>query len=49
MNERPFKIVTNQILRDSRIERRIIEMNRERMLYLMLVIGAILLLLALLW
>ena len=49
MNERPFKIVTNEILRDTRTERRIIEMNRERMMYMMLVIGAILLLLALLW
>jgi uncharacterized integral membrane protein len=43
------KIITNEILRDSRTERRIIEMNRERFIYMILLVGAILLLLALLW
>lgn len=43
------KIVTNRILRDERIERRIVEANRERFLYALLVVGGILLLLGLLW
>jgi hypothetical protein len=44
-----FRIVTNRILRDHRTERRIIEMNRERFLYAILLLGAIFMLLALLW
>jgi hypothetical protein len=38
-----LKIVTNRILRDERTERRIIEINRERYLYIMIVIGGVLL------
>jgi len=39
MNEH-FKIVTNTILRDERIERRIQEMARERVIYIMILAGA---------
>jgi hypothetical protein len=44
-----FKIVTNRILRDERTERTIIEMNRERFFYGMLLMGSVMLFLAILW
>lgn len=43
------RIVTNPILRDERTERFIQEQNRERLLYVMLLVGAICLLLGILW
>lgn len=44
-----IRIVTNPVLRDERIERRIIEMNRTRMLYGLLLAGAVLILVAIIW
>jgi hypothetical protein len=41
-------IVTNQVLRDERTERRIQEINRERAFYFMILIGAVLTLYAVL-
>lgn len=43
------KIITNRVLRNEGIERRIIEDNRTRYMYVMLATGGCLLLLALLW
>ena len=43
------RIVTNRILRDESIERRIIEQNRERLMYVMMLAGGIMLVIALLW
>lgn len=45
----PVKIVTNQVLRDERTERRIMDMNKMRVYYLMLTIGSIMILIMLLW
>jgi hypothetical protein len=44
-----LKIITNRILRDERIERRIIEENRERIFYTMILIGGVLVLIAMLY
>ena len=45
----PVRIVTNPLLRDERTERMIQELNRERVLYMMMLAGAVLLLVAILW
>ena len=39
----PFRIVRTKVLRNERLERRVIEGNRERNLYYMMLAGAILL------
>ena len=44
----PLKIVINPILRDERTERRIQEMYREKITYIMILVGASLLIFALL-
>jgi hypothetical protein len=44
-----FRIVTNPILRDERIERRIIEKNREDLLLKLLLAGAVLILVAVIY
>jgi hypothetical protein len=46
---RPYKIVTNQILRDVSTERKIIEMARESIMYVMLATGGVLILIAIMW
>ena len=46
---RTFKIVTDSIVRDPRMERRIIEYNRDRTLYMLLFIGSVLIMLGILW
>ena len=46
---RTFKIITDSIVRDPRLERRIIEYNRDRTLYILLFAGAILVMLGILW
>lgn len=45
----PVRIVTNPILRDERTERRIMEFYRMRTYYGLLVAGAVMLLIALMW
>jgi hypothetical protein len=44
-----FRIVTNRILRNESIERSIIEMNRSRMMYALMVAGGVLLVVAMAW
>jgi hypothetical protein len=44
-----FIIAKTPVVRDERLERRIIEYNRERMAYIMLIAGSALLLLAILY
>lgn len=44
-----FKIVTNQFLRDSRLERRIVEYNRERIAMMMILAGCVLLVVGIIW
>jgi len=44
-----FKILKAPLLRDPRTERRIIELNRERFIYILLVTGAILVLFGIVW
>lgn len=44
----PIRIVTNRILRDERTERRIMELQRDRMYYILMLFGAVLLIIALL-
>lgn len=43
---RDTKIVLNKVLRNSGIERKVQEMNRENLLYMMLAIGGVLLFVA---
>jgi hypothetical protein len=43
------KVVTNRILRDEHTERRIQEMRREELLYLMLAIGGALMLFSIIY
>ena len=47
MQARTFKIVTNKLLRDTAVERRLIETNRENIMYMMLAAGGVLMLYAL--
>jgi hypothetical protein len=44
-----FKIITDRVTRDPRLERRLIEYNRDRVAYIMLLIGGIFMLTAMLW
>lgn len=44
-----FKIVTNRIVRDERTERRIIEMQRERIFLGLMLAGALMILYVLVW
>jgi hypothetical protein len=44
-----FKILTHSGVRDPSTERKIIELNRERVMYGFMLAGAILLLVAILW
>jgi hypothetical protein len=44
-----FNIVTDTIVRDARMERRIIEQNRDRLLYAILLLGSVLMLMAVLY
>jgi len=44
-----LKIVQTDILRDSRLERRVIEYNREMLLYLMTIAGSAMILFAFIW
>ena len=46
---RTFKIVTDNIVRDPRIERRIIEYNRDRVLYVLLLSGSVLMFVSMIW
>lgn len=48
MKER-FRIVTNKMLRDSGVERRIIEYNRERDALLMMIVGAVIVFISMIW
>lgn len=48
MKER-FKIITGVTVRDPRLERRIIEYNREKVLYGIILAGAVMILLAVLY
>ena len=43
------KIVTDNVVRDPRIERSIVEYNRDKMLYIMLFLGGALIFLAIMW
>lgn len=44
-----FRISTDKVTRDPRLERRLIEYNRDRYAYFMLLFGSIMLLLAIIW
>lgn len=44
-----FKIITNNVIRDPSTERKIIELNQERVMFGFMLAGAILLLVAILW
>jgi hypothetical protein len=44
-----LKIVKTDILRDSRLERRIMEYNREAIIYYMVIVGGVMLVLAFVW
>lgn len=48
MKER-FKIVTGVVVRDPRLERRLIEYNREKVLYGLILAGSVMVLLAILY
>ena len=45
----PVRIVTNPILRNERIERRVMEIQRDKIFYAVMLIGAILILISLMW
>lgn len=44
-----FKIVTGVVVRDPRLERRLIEYNREKVLYGLILAGSVMVLLAILY
>jgi hypothetical protein len=49
VKQEPVRIITNTILRDARTERRIIELNRLRAYYSLLLAGGVCLLISILW
>lgn len=44
-----IKIITASVLRDPRTEQRILEYNRDRFLFQLMLVGAFLILLAIVW
>lgn len=44
-----FQIVTNTLVRDPRIERQMIELRREQVLYALMLAGAILIFIGVVW
>ena len=49
MQSGSFKIVTDRVVRNPSLERKLIEYNREMYLYYMIIVGCVMVLFAVVW